>query len=72
MSIYEKFIELAGGKDSAKLVIVPNAGGRETYIDSIVTRSWRKRGVKHVKMLFTKDAFMAVVEDNKKRNASKN
>ena len=63
VSIYEKFINLAGGKDSAKIVVVPNAGGRDTYVDSIVTHSWRRRGVKDVKMLFTKDSLEANTEE---------
>ena len=54
ISIYEKFIDLAGGIDNAKIVIVLNAGGRDIYKDSIVTRSWRRRGVKNVKMLLQK------------------
>lgn len=60
--IFEKFIELAGGKENAKIVIVPNAGGRDTYLDSVVTRSWRRREVKNVKMLFTKDTVEANTE----------
>jgi cyanophycinase len=63
VSIYEKFVDLAGGNDNAKIVIVPNAGGRDSYVDSLVTRSWKKRGVKNVKMLFTKDTLEANTEE---------
>src|SRR5258705_6663713 len=59
--IIEKFIQLAGGPD-ANFVIVPTAGGNKTpdgkirvYKEEDVVASWKKRGLKNVKMLHTHD-----------------
>lgn len=66
--ILEKFIELAGGPDK-KFIIVPTAGGNRTregaaasYDEARVVRSWRERGVTHVKMLHTHDPKVADTE----------
>jgi cyanophycinase len=66
--IYEKFIELAGGKD-AKFVIVPTAGGNrnpdgalKVYNEEDVVRSWKARGVTNVHMLHTADPKVADTE----------
>ncbi|GAB5554038.1 MAG: cyanophycinase [Saprospiraceae bacterium] len=68
--ILTKFIELAGGKD-APLVVIPTAGGRETYTqDAGVSKSLRRLGAKHVIVLHTYDtkeadspAFTKPLED---------
>ena len=67
--IIEKFIQLAGGPDS-KFVIVPTAGGNKTadgqirvYNEETVLASWKRRGLKNVKMLHTHDPKVADTED---------
>jgi cyanophycinase len=67
-ALWDKFIELAGGKN-AKLVIVPTAGGNRTadgkvvdYKEETVIASWLKRGMTHVKMLHTADPKVADTE----------
>ena len=54
--IYEKFIELAGGRD-AKFVIVPTAGGNRTadgslkvYDEEDVLKPWKARGLTNLHM----------------------
>ncbi len=66
--IMEKFIELAGGLD-AKIVVVPTAGGNKTptgeikaYKEEDVIASWKRRGVKNVRMLHTHDPKVADTE----------
>ncbi len=63
--IVERFIELAGGS-SAKIVVVPTAGGNRAqdgslraYKEEDVIASWLRRGVKHVTMLHTHDPKVA-------------
>jgi cyanophycinase len=63
--IIEKFIALAGGP-SAKIVVVPTAGGNRRpdgtptpYADSVVLASWKKYGLTNVHMLHTHDAKVA-------------
>ncbi len=67
--IVEKFIELAGGPD-ARFVIVPTAGGNKTptgeikvYKEEEVIASWKKRGLKNVRMLHTHDPKVADTEE---------
>lgn len=66
--VIEKFIQLAGGPD-AKFVIVPTAGGNKTptgeikvYQEEQVVASWKKRGLKNVRMLHTHDPKVADTE----------
>lgn len=68
-TIAEKFIELAGGREAAKLVVVPTAGGNRNqdgtiraYEEQKVVASWLKRGLKNVKMLHTHDPKVADTE----------
>ncbi|MFC1554936.1 cyanophycinase [candidate division KSB1 bacterium] len=61
--ILDNFIELAGGPEKAKIIVVPTAGGRETYEDTSVTRSWKRRGVENVKMLHSIDPKEADKEE---------
>jgi cyanophycinase len=67
--IIEKFIQLAGGPE-ARFVIVPTAGGNKTadgkirvYTEDTVVASWKKRGLKNVKMLHTPDPKIADTEE---------
>jgi len=67
--IYEKFIELAGGRN-ARFVIVPTAGGNRNadgslheYKDEDVLKSWKKLGLQNVQMLHTHDPKIANTEE---------
>lgn len=67
--IIEKFIQLAGGPD-ANFIIVPTAGGNKTadgkiraYKEEDVVASWKKRGLKNVKLLHTHDSKIADTEE---------
>jgi cyanophycinase len=67
--IFERFIELAGGADTGRFVIVPTAGGNRdgngqlrTYDPEVILRQWRARGVKQVSMLHTHDTAVANAE----------
>jgi len=60
--IFERFIELGGGTEDGRFVIVPTAGGNynedgnlRAYDEASVLRSWRDRGLRHVSMLHTHD-----------------
>jgi cyanophycinase len=67
--IYEKFIQLAGGKD-AKFVIVPTAGGNKNadgsireYKEDDVLKPFRELGLKNLVMLHTHDPKVANTEE---------
>jgi cyanophycinase len=67
--IVEKFIELAGGPD-ANFIIVPTAGGNKTYEGKLrvyeeaeVIAPWKRRGLKHVRMLHTHDPKVANTDE---------
>lgn len=67
--IVEKFIELGGGPEKGRFVIVPTAGGNRDregklveYAAEAVLRSWVARGLKHVSMLHTADPKVADTE----------
>lgn len=77
-AIYERFIELAGGRE-ANFIIVPTAGGNKTndgnvriYKEEEIIAPWLKRGLKNVKMLHTHDPKVADTEEFVKdlRNAT--
>lgn len=64
--IFERFIELGGGADTGRFVIVPTAGGNRDgegavrpYEAEAVLRQWRARGLKNVTMLHTHDPAVA-------------
>lgn len=68
-TIMEKFIELGGGAENGKFVVVPTNGGNfdspgvpHKYVEATVLSSWVKRGVKNVKMLHTTDPKVADTE----------
>jgi cyanophycinase len=67
--ITETFIQRAGGL-SAKLVIVPTAGGNKTpdgqikvYKEEDVIAPWKRMGLENVRMLHTHDRKIADTED---------
>lgn len=67
--IVERFIELGGGAENGRFVVVPTAGGNRTqdgalreYKAEDVLRSWKQRGVAHITMLHTADAKVADTE----------
>lgn len=59
-AVYERFIELAGGKD-APIVVIPTAGGRLKYDDS-VGDTLRSLGATNVSVLHTMDPKVADTE----------
>lgn len=68
--IMERFIELGGGAEEGRFVIVPTAGGNygrgdtlRVYDEERVVRSWRERGLVNVSMLHTHDTAVANTEE---------
>ncbi|BDC51679.1 cyanophycinase [Bryobacterales bacterium F-183] len=68
--ILEAFIERAGGPENARIVVVPTAGGNKAadgtvrvYKEEQVVASWKKRGVRNVRMLHTHDPKVADTEE---------
>lgn len=68
--IMERFIELGGGAEEGRFVIVPTAGGNydrdgnvRVYDEDQVLGSWRERGLKNVSMLQTHDPTVADTEE---------
>ncbi len=60
---YHEFIALAGGPE-AKIVVVPTAGGAETYDAERIITQWRERyGTNNVTVLHTTDPAVADTED---------
>ena len=67
--IMERFIELGGGAEEGRFVIVPTAGGNydregdlRVFDEDRVLASWRERWVMNVSMLHTHDAKLADTE----------
>jgi cyanophycinase len=68
--IQERFIELGGGAEEGRFVIVPTAGGNRDqngqvreYQEEQVVASWKRLGVQNVTMLHTHDATVANTEE---------
>ncbi len=68
--IIERFIELGGGAEAGRFIIVPTAGGNydragelRVYEADRVLGSWRERGLKNVSMLQTHDPKIANTEE---------
>lgn len=68
--VFNKFIELSGGKD-ALIVVIPTAGGYEVTAQrkQEIINQWKKRGANNVKILHTTDpkesdreAFASVID----------
>jgi len=64
--IIESFIELGGGAEEGRFIIVPTAGGNRdrdgnvrVFDEDAVLRSWRARGLRNVSMLHTHDPEVA-------------
>ena len=67
--IMERFIELGGGAEEGRFVIVPTAGGNydregnlRVFDEERVLAAWRERGGMNVSMLHTHDAKLADTE----------
>ena len=67
--IMERFIELGGGAEEGRFVVVPTAGGNydqegdlRVFDEDQVLASWRERGVMNLSMLHTHDAKLADTE----------
>ena len=67
--IMERFIELGGGAEEGRFVVVPTAGGNydregdlRVFDEDQVLASWRERGGMNVSMLHTHDAKLADTE----------
>jgi len=68
--IIARFIELGGGVEEGRFVVVPTAGGNhdeggfpKAYNEGRVLASWRARGVQNVSMLHTHDPDVANSEE---------
>ncbi len=67
--IVERFIELGGGAEDGRFVIVATAdqnydgGGLRDYDEDRILRSWRARGLQNVSMLHTHDPAIADTEE---------
>jgi cyanophycinase len=68
--IVERFIELGGGAEEGRFVVVPTAGGNydedgnpRVYDEDRVLRSWRDRGLENVSMLHTHDPAISDAEE---------
>lgn len=68
--IMERFIELGGGAEEGRFIVVPTAGGNydrdgnlRVFDEERVLRSWRERGVQNVTMLHTHDPEVADTEE---------
>ena len=64
--VRSRFIELGGGAENGRFVIVPTGGGNRDadgelriYDEERVTRAWRELGLKNVQMLHTADRRVA-------------
>ncbi len=64
--LFERFIELGGGAQDGRFIIVPTAGGNydgdgnvRVYEEARVLGTWRGRGLRNVSMLHTHDPAVA-------------
>jgi cyanophycinase len=60
--LMDRFIELAGGVEAARLVFIPCSQEEELPENSLVRR-WRRMGVKHAHQLHTKDRRRAHTDE---------
>ncbi len=62
-SIFQRVVDLAGGND-ASIVVIPTAGGEKSYDDNAAgADTFRRLGVKNVKVLHTCDRDIADSDD---------
>lgn len=63
-TVFQKFIDLAGGAD-ALIVVIPTAGGYNVTDQRVeqITAQWKRRGANNVKVLHTTDPKVADTED---------
>ena len=58
--IINKFVELAGGPQHARIIVIPTAGEQDTFpADWVGLRQFRAAGVKHISVLHTRDRKVA-------------
>jgi cyanophycinase len=64
ISVFDKFIELAGGKGKAHVIVVPTAGGNEVTEEVIarIKKDWKAYGAAKVSVLHTTDPEEANTE----------
>ena len=61
--LMSRFVELAGGKERARLVYVPCAEEIDVSQDQGTVQGWKKMGVEHATSLHTKDRRRANTDD---------
>lgn len=57
--LMDRFIELAGGQEKARLVYVPCAEQETVNPEQGIVNAWKKQGVKHATFIHTKDRQQA-------------
>ncbi len=57
--LMSRFVELAGGKENARLVYVPCAEELEVNQDQEIVRNWKKLGVEQATLIHTKNRRLA-------------
>ena len=64
-AVFNKFIELSGGKGTAHIVVIPTAGGYEVTDERKegLVKLWQRRGAKEVTILHTTDPKVANTEE---------
>jgi cyanophycinase len=61
--LMSRFVELAGGKEEARLVYVPCLEEADASKDQGTVQNWQRMGVKHATMIHTKDRQQANSDD---------
>jgi cyanophycinase len=61
--LMDRFCELAGGPDHAKLVYVPCEEADDVSPNQSIVEAWKKRGIQNATMLHTKDRNKANEDD---------
>jgi cyanophycinase len=61
--LMSRFVELAGGKEHARLVYIPCAEEIDVSQDQGTVQGWKKMGVEHATSLHTKDREQANTDD---------
>lgn len=57
--LMNRFVELAGGKENARLVYVPCLEDADASKDQGIVQGWKRMGVQHATMIHTKDRLQA-------------
>lgn len=61
--LMSRFVELAGGKENARLVYVPCSEEIDVSTDQEIVRNWKKMGVEHATSIHTKNRQIANSDD---------